>query len=732
MKAVLQNFRTGELAISEVAPPALQSGGIIISSAASLVSAGTEKAVIELAKMNPLQKARARPDLVRKVLNRAGQEGILGTAQIVMNLVSAPVPLGYSCAGRVTRVGDQVAEFQPGDRVACAGLGYANHAEVNFVPRNLAVLIPVNVSFEDAAYVAVGAIAMQGVRQADLSVGENVVVFGLGLLGQITAQICSASGCRVFGIDLDLWKVQLAKKFGMPAGQALRDEDVVAAVRTFTRERGADKILITAATASNEPVELAAELARDRACIVAVGDVGLNVPRRAYYEKELDLRLSRSTGPGRYDKSYEEKGVDYPISYIRWTEQRNMEAFLDLVAQEKIQLTPLTTHRFSIDQAEQAYALFTGKEQTRYIGIVLEYDMGKEPSTMVNIRPESQAEQTASTNRQDMLRIGIIGAGQFAQGVLMPRLRSMRNLSIVGVATGSGLTARAVADKYQCRFCTSDYSEILAQPDINTVLIATRHNLHAPYVCEAVEANKHVFVEKPLAIDEEQLKEVVEVHRRQQSVEGVTRPIIMVGFNRRFSPLATQLRKEFSGTPLVMNYRINAGFIASDNWVHDPSLGGGRIVGEVCHFIDVMQFISEAAPVQVFAWPLTNDGPARATFDNVSIQLRFADGSLGTITYVANGDSSFPKERLEVFGGGGVGVIDNWRRLEIRRGGKRSIRRRVLGAAKGYTEELRAFVNGIRHGQAPIPFNSMVATTWATFSIQESLRIGRAVDVAAP
>jgi predicted dehydrogenase/threonine dehydrogenase-like Zn-dependent dehydrogenase len=733
MKAVLQNFRTGELRVTDVPIPTVRPGGILVHNVASLVSAGTEKAVIELARMNPLQKARARPDLVRKVLNRAGQEGLLGTAQIVMNLVSTPLPLGYSCAGVAHAIGSGVAEFQPGDRVACAGLGYANHAEVVFVPRNLAVPIPAAVSFEEAAFVTVGAIALHGVRQAEVAVGEGVVVMGLGLVGQLAAQICTAAGCRVFVTDLDPTKVHLAHELGAHGGQALQDGDVVTAVRQFTRGRGADAVIITAATASNQPVELAATVARDRARVVAVGEIGLQVPRRAYYEKELDLRLSRSYGPGRYDSAYEEKGHDYPVGYVRWTENRNMEAFLDLIAQRKVQVSPLMTHRFPIEQAQEAYALLAGKPRELYIGIVLEYDAEQVQSATVLLQPPGVSPPAVRRVAARPVRFGVIGAGQFAQGILLPRLRKLPEVEICGIATGSGLTARTVAEKYACRFCTSDYREILAQPDIDAVLIATRHHLHAQMVTEALAAGKHVFVEKPLAIREEELQAVAAAyHAAQQVPAGQGAPVLMVGFNRRFSPLTVALKEALRERPLLLTYRVNAGPVPLNNWVHDPDVGGGRIVGEVCHFVDVMQFLTDSVPVQVFAWALGEQGDTPGEADNICLQLRFADGSVGTIIYAANGDPSFPKERLEVFGGGSVGVIDNWRKLEVRRHGKRSGQRSFFIAAKGHAEELAAFVQGIRQGQSPIPFPSLLYTTQTTFAIQRSLRHEQPISIAMP
>lgn len=717
MKAILQNFKTGDMAIEDVPPPALKPDGVLVYNLASLVSAGTEKAVIELAKMNPLQKARARPDLVKKVLGKAGQEGLLATARIVMNLVSAPLPLGYSCAGIVAQVGSRVADIAPGQRVACAGLGYANHAETVFVPRNLLVPIPDEVSFADAAFVTVGAIAMHGVRQAALTLGESVVVIGMGLVGQITAQICAASGCRVFCVDIDPSKIELAKSLGADSG-AVPGADLQAAVMAFTGGRGADAVLITAGTKSNEPITVAPELARDRARVVAVGDVGHDVPRRAYYEKEIDLRQSRSYGPGRYDPNYEEKGHDYPIGYVRWTENRNMEAFLDLVARGRLKLEPLLTHRFPITEATKAYGLLTDETREPYIGILLDYDGQPTEGSSVSL-PASSACQ----GKVGDVAMGIIGAGQFAQGVLLPALKNVDGVRFQGFATGSGLTSLNVARKYGAAKCTSDYKELLADPAVDAVLVATRHDSHARMVAEALRAGKSCFVEKPLAVDPAGLDEVIAAHAESSAV-------LLTGFNRRFSPLAQRLHAEMGGAKLIMQYRINAGFIPGSHWHQDVELGGGRIVGEVCHFIDTMQFVCGADPISVSATAV-NDGNSPSDPDNVVITLTFADGSVGTIAYVASGDSGFPKERLEVFGGGRVGVIDNWRTLLVQGNGKRVRQRCWLQAEKGHRQEMAAFIDGVRRGVPPISFESQVATTRATFAIQAALRDGGEIAVGS-
>jgi predicted dehydrogenase/threonine dehydrogenase-like Zn-dependent dehydrogenase len=718
MKAVLQNFKTGVLEVAEVPPPAAQAGGILVRNAASLVSAGTEKAVIELAKMNPLMKARARPDLVRKVLNKAGQDGLLETARIVRNLVNTPLPLGYSCAGIIEAVGAGIADLHPGMRVACAGLNHANHAEVVYIPRHLVTPIPESVTFSDAAFVTVGAVALHGVRQASPTLGESVVVFGLGLVGQLTVQICAAAGCRVFGIDIDPRKVALAKECGAEDG-AVYEKNVATAVRVFSRG-GADSVLITASTKSSEPAQLAPQLLRDRGRVVVVGDVGLEIRRREYYEKEIDLRLSRSYGPGRYDPAYEEQGHDYPIGYVRWTENRNMEAFIDLVARGRVQIEPLVSHRFPIEQAEKAYALLTGESKEPYIGILLSYDQTKLQSRTVSVTPQAPKADSAGK----ATRFGVIGAGQFAQGVLLPRLKSIPGVVFDSVVTGQGLTALSVARKYGAKACTSNYREVLASPDVDAVLIATPHHQHANMTAEALRAGKHVFVEKPLAIDEAGLAAVIDAHSAAPGCQ------IMVGFNRRFSPLAATLVDRMRGEPLVMTYRVNAGQIPATHWTQDPTSGGGRVVGEVCHFIDFMQYIAGCPPTEVIAAAAGNT-QLPTDPDNILVQLRFADGSIGSIAYVSTGDASYPKERIEVFGGGRVGVIDNWRALEIRENGRKSGKHMLLSSAKGHAEELAAFVQSIRTGTPAIAFDSLVAATRSTFAIQLALRTGYPCPVNA-
>lgn len=717
MKAILQNFKTGEMAVADVPPPSLTAGCVLVRTVASLVSVGTERSIIELAKMNPVQKARARPDLVRRILTKIGQDGLLSTAQSVMNRLSTPLPLGYSSAGIVEAVGAGVTDLAPGDRVACAGAGYANHAEVVCVPRNLVTPIPDGVPFQDAAFVTLGAIALHGVRQAELTLGESVVVIGLGLIGQLTVQLCAAQGCRIFGIDLDPAKVELAKSLGMDAGAS---GEAAQAVASFTRGRGADAVLITASTKSSGPITQAAELARDRARVVAVGDVGLDVPRRLYYDKEIDIRLSRSYGPGRYDPAYEEKGRDYPIGYVRWTENRNMEAFLDLLATERVRIAPLITKRYAIENATEAYESILGGKDA-LIGVVLDYDPEKPQDSTVRLTPAVPRRSIAGE-----VRIGVVGAGNFAKSILLPALKKVSGATIASVTTRSGISARIVADQFGAESATSDMMGLIASPDIDAVLIATRHDLHADLVAQSLAHGKHVFVEKPLAVDADGLQRVRDAWT---SAGGVAAPIVLTGFNRRFSPLTQTLRKHTAGRPLVMSYRINAGAVSATSWVQDADAGGGRIVGELCHFIDTMQALCGADVVEVYASAVGDAARLPADPDNLTVQLRFADGSVGAIVYASDGSADFPKERLEVFGGGVSAAIDNWRKLTVRAPGVRIDETCWLANAKGHAEEMAAFVAAIRSGISPIAFAAQVNVTKATFAVQASLREGAPVAI---
>ena len=709
MKQVIQNFKTGELYVDEVPLPALSTGMVLVENRFSLISAGTERSTVKTAKANLLGKARQRPDLVAQVLQNIKKEGLKATLEKVRTKLDSLKALGYSTAGVVAGSMDTEGRFKPGDRVACGGQDYASHAEVVGVPQNLVARIPDNVSFEEASFTTLGAIALQGVRQAEPQLGESVCVIGLGLLGQITCQLLKANGCRVLGIDMSARLAQLARQLGAEEAVTRDHGDLKNIIEHFTNGHGFDSIIITAAAPSNDPIELSAEIARKKGKIVVVGAVKMDIPRDPhFYRKELELRMSCSYGPGRYDVSYEEQGIDYPYGYVRWTEQRNMEAFLQLLAQKKLDLGALITHRFDVDQAEAAYDIVMGKVQEPHIGILLRYP--ENDRKFLTVFPVKEQAATGP------LTIGFIGAGSFAQNYLIPPAKQS-GAALATVVTSKGITAKNVANKFAFGKASSDSADVVGDTAINTVFIATQHDTHAAYALACLKAGKKVFVEKPLAMKEEELEEIRAFHEQHGG-------LLMVGFNRRFSPVAQALRREFQDVadPLVINYRVNAGFIPKDHWTQQAETGGGRIVGEVCHFIDLMQFFTDSLPVKVYAECIASDNKRVKNDDNVIITIRFRNGSVGTVSYVAEGDKSLAKERVEVFGGGKAGVIQDFRSGEVYHNNK--VRQLKL-EGKGHKQEVEAFLEAARNGgKAPIAFESIYYTTLATFRILDSLASG--------
>lgn len=716
MKQVVQNFRSGQLKVEELPPPALRPGGVLVRTAFSLISAGTERTIVETAQSSLIGKARSRPDLVRQVVDTFKREGLSSTYEKVKARLSQTKELGYSAAGTVVEVGSKVAEFRVGDRVACAGVGYASHAEVIYVPKNLCCKIPEAASLEAACYTTVGAIALQGIRQADPRLGEAVAVIGLGLVGQLTVQLLKAAGCRVLGIDIDRSACELATKSG--ADVVADSASAQAACAALTEGHGADCIVITAASKTSEPIELAAELARDRARVVVVGLVGMDVPRNLFYAKEIELRLSRSYGPGRYDAEYEEKGTDYPIGYVRWTENRNMEAFLHLVAEGKVNTDLLTTHRFEVERAAEAYDLILNRGQ-RYCGIVLEYPQRNSAKTAETAKTPKTAKPLAGGE----LGISFIGAGNFARGVLLPIVKRQAKLQLVAVGAATGLSAKNTAEQFGFSYSTTDYQEILSDQKSQLVFIATRHDSHAQMAAEALRHGKHVFVEKPLAITEESLREVIAAAR-------VSNRLLMVGYNRRFAPIAKEIKASFSSRsgPMTIVYRVNAGELASDHWTHDSDEGGGRILGEVCHFIDFVQYLTDALPVRVNAERVSRRA-AGAVDDSVVISMSMSDGSISSIVYAASGDSSLGKEHVEIFCDGSVATIDDFKSGALIRNRKTT---RLGGRAqdKGHAAEIAAFVEATRAGgDSPIGLESLAATTLASLAAVESANTGSTVSV---
>jgi predicted dehydrogenase/threonine dehydrogenase-like Zn-dependent dehydrogenase len=722
MKQVLQQARTGAVEVVEVPTPKVLPGCVLVRIAASLVSAGTERAVSEFASKNLFQKAKARPDLVHEVLNKVRRDGLLSAWNAVRNRLDQPSALGYSSAGTVIEVGEGIVDLNPGDRVACAGAGYAVHAEFACVPRLLAAKVPSDaVSFDEAAFTTVGAVALHGIRTAEAGLGNVIAVIGLGLLGQLMVQLLKAAGCTALGTDLLPERAGLAERMGADAATASLAEfrDVI---KQHTSGRGADAVIIAAETPSSDPANLAAEVARDRGIVVAVGTVGMELQRPLYYGKELDFRVSRSYGPGRYDTAYEQKGRDYPIGYVRWTETRNMEAFLHLAGQGKLDLKSLITHRFPVERAPAAYDLITGKSHEPSLGVLITYS-----DHATDIRRLALVPRESSPAPQKSVTLGVLGAGSFATGTLLPAMKNISGLELVGICAATGSHARYAAEKFGFRYCATDEQEILADPAINTVLIATRHNLHAAQTLAGLRAGKHVFCEKPLCLSEEGLSEIVRVY---QNAGG--RPRLLVGFNRRFAPMAVRM-KEFVGKigePLALHYRVNAGYIPPDHWVNDPEQGGGRILGEACHFVDFLTFLAGALPIEVQTRGLGHAG--QYSGDNAIISLTFANGSQGTITYLANGDRAYSKERVEVFGGGATAVLEDFRRLELVRDGRKQSFNSRWRQDKGHRGEWPAFTDALLKGdESPIPFLDLVSTTLATLGAAESQKSGKPIALDA-
>lgn len=692
MLQVEQSYRTGVLRVAEV--PAPRGGGSrnLIATRVSLISAGTERQIIDLAKSSLAGKARARPDLVRKTIAKARQEGLVSTARKVFAKLDSPIPLGYSLAGTILQSSAEAGGYPLGARVACAGAAVANHAEFNAVPKHLTVPIPDGVSDDDAAFVTLGAIALQGVRVARPELGEVAVIMGLGLIGLISVQILKANGCTVIGFDPDPARAALAREMG--ADEAVSD-GLATVVAARTRDAGADFVLVAASAKSSAPVNTAAELSRMKGRVVIVGMVGMELDREPFYKRELDLRLSMSYGPGRYDPAYETDGHDYPLPYVRWTEQRNMEAFLGLVAAGRVTPGKLVTHRFPIDRAEEAYALLSSDEPN--LGILLDFpESASVPRHAVDVAP-----RVSGTTGDG---VAFLGMGNYARSVLLPAAKDAGYSAFSTVVTATGLSARNAAEKFGFAVAATDPSVALEDPAIGTVFIATRHDSHARYAETALAAGKHVFVEKPLALTHVELESVMAAARAAPGT-------LTVGFNRRFAPLLVQLRDAAGGCggPLLMHYRVNAGEVPPESWTRG-SEGGGRIAGEACHFVDALSAICGADPVAVTALP------TEGVDDTLQALIRFADGSTGHILYSALGDPSAPKERIEILGRGLVASIDDFRVLTTtQRGRTKTVKARAQD--KGQRALVAAFRTGASAGTPPIAYDTLESVSRITLEM---------------
>ncbi len=714
MHQVIQDVRSGKLVVAEVPAPLAQHGEVVIANVASVISAGTERMAIDLAKKSLLGKARERPDLVRRVLEKCRNEGVLTTLRQVRERLDTPMPMGYSSAGVVLACGAGVQNIKPGDRVASNG----PHADIVSVGKHLCATIPEGVDFDQAAFAVLGAIALQGVRLAHCELGETVLVIGLGLIGQIAVSLLAAAGCRVIGTDPDSAKCELALKMG---AERARPDFRAAQIEAATGGLGADAVLITASTSSNAPIDLAAAAVRKKGRVVLVGVVGLELDRRPFYFKEAEFVVSCSYGPGRYDPNYEDRGHDYPAPYVRWTEQRNIQAVLELMARGKLDVRPLITHRFAIENASAAYELIQGTGQP-YLGVLLKYQQEQPES------PLARSVHLAPTKRSEHPAVGVLGAGNFARLVLLPALRDCGRLRLATLCTAGGLSAVATGRNLEFEQATTDEDAIFDDSAIDAVVSVTRHDLHARHVVRALDSGKAVFVEKPLCLTVEELNEIEQARERSAEIP----PLVMVGFNRRFSAAARLTRDFFAAVsaPLTVSVRFNAGQIPVDHWVQDEIEGGGRIIGEACHAIDLATFLVGSPPVRVFAESVGSRHATEITDDQCFITLRHANGSVSSVGYLAGGDKAFPKERIEVIGGGRIAIIDDFRTVITCKNG-RTHRRKMSGQDKGHTAEISAFAQAIcEGGPPPIPWEEIRATTLASLLAVRSLREGLPFEIA--
>ena len=649
MKQVLQNLKDGSTEVTDVPCPRAGRGQLLIRTSRTLVSAGTERMLVDFGKAGLIDKARQQPDKVRMVLDKIRTDGLMPTLEAVRNKLDQPLPMGYCNVGVVVEVGAGVGGFAVGDRVASNG----KHAEAVSVPANLCAQVPGGVCDEDAAFTVLGAIALQGIRLVQPTLGEAVVVTGLGLIGLVTVQLLRAQGCRVLGLDFDPAKLELARRFGAETVDLTVGADPVAAATAFSRGRGVDAVIITASTKSNEPVHQAALMCRKRGRIVLVGVTGLELSRADFFEKELTFQVSCSYGPGRYDPNYEEKGQDYPVGFVRWTEQRNFEAVLDMLAGGQLQVGPLVSHRYAIADAEQAYAVVGGAEPS--LGILLEYP---EPTAQGAAARQSRTVELPAPAKavpvaEGAPGVSVIGAGNYAGAVLIPAFKAA-GVPFRQIAASASAGSVHLGRKFGFAQATTDTAALLADPAAQIVVVATRHDSHAEYVLRALAAGKHVFVEKPLALRHDELARI------EAACAGAPRQLLMVGFNRRFAPQVQRIKTLLAGAPgpKAFMMTVNAGAIPANHWTQDREVGGGRLVGEGCHFIDLLRFLA-GSPIEAHH-AVAMDSPTR---DSFTVSLRFADGSVGTIVYVANGSKAFPKERLDVFAAGRVLQLDNFRRL---------------------------------------------------------------------
>ena len=701
MKQLNQQLKSGKMEILEVPFPALNKGYIMVRNYYSVISAGTEGKTVTDARKGYIAKAKSRQKEVKQVIEMVKTNGLLPTYKLVMNKLEAPSPLGYSTAGEVIAVGEGVANFKVGDWVACGG-NTASHADVVAVPVHLAVNVPKTVDLKQAAFSTIASIVIQGIRQADLRLGENCLIIGMGIIGQLTYKILEASGINPIGIDVSDGMVKQSIVAGISNVFNRNQDGIDEIIMQHTNGYGADAIIITAGTSSLDPVEYAGAMARKKAKVVIVGAVPTGFSRANYYKKELELKMSMSYGPGRGDMDYEEKGIDYPIGYVRWTENRNMQAFIDLLASKRIDIAKLISHTFSLEDAPKAYDMILERKEP-FGGIVIQYEQ--------DVILSKSVELTNVVHNSEEPNVGFIGAGSFAQGYLLPNMKGHCNF--IGVVTGRGNTAKYVGDKYGFGFLAGSPDEIVKDNRINTVFITTRHNLHAENVLKAIHNNKHVFVEKPLAMNEEELEEI------KSGYQNSNRKHLMVGFNRRFSPAVKELKKVFSKEQKKsILIRVNSGIMPANHWVNDSEIGGGRIIGEGCHFIDLAMFLADSPIISVSAKAMKDANDLNNT---VTINLKMENGSIASVNYFSNGNKSVHKEYIEVFSGGTVAQIDDFRELKVY--GNKLKTFKFKGQDKGHSVEVQTFLKSIKEGlPCPISFEESYLSMLATFKVLQSIK----------
>jgi predicted dehydrogenase/NADPH:quinone reductase-like Zn-dependent oxidoreductase len=722
-----QSYLSKTLCVEEVPAPVLRGTGVLVQTAASLISPGTERAAVSFARKGLVAKVLSQPERIQLLLRKMKQVGVMDTVQLAKRKLENPIPLGYSAAGVVIEASADMPQIRPGDRVACAGAQFANHAEVLYIPKNLCVKLPDGMSFEEASFVAPGAIALHGVRQAQIGLGETILIIGLGLIGQLTAQLVRAQGGIPIGVDLEESRLTLARELGIMHALNRKNATLNETILQLTHGHGADVVLITAATPSQDPIILAGELCRERGKVVVVGDVGLNVPRSVYYRKELSVIISRSYGPGRYDENYETHGQDYPASYVRWTERDNMSAFLQLVAEGKINLKPMIDHRIPIAEAAKAYDILTNPEiRPQPLGIVLTYPEAKSVPTQKAEGRKLWLPNTGHKQANATWGLSVIGAGNFLTGTLLPLINALPQTRLRGLVSRSGLSAKNAARQAKFAFCSTDVQDVLHDEQSHAVLIATRHDSHAELLCQALAAGKHVFVEKPLATHREGLQACI------QAMQAAPLQQVMVGYNRRFAPLSLALQKALNrghginpeAAPLSIRYRVLAGHIPDDSWLHQH---GGRIIGELCHFVDWCQFITGEKPLRVSAQAV-----GEGLNPDVSVQLEFSGGSVAQIWYGMRLDTptaaAMGKERIEVSAPGLLAEMEDFKSLKWAQGGKISTQK-LSRQDKGHAEELRAWVQALTSGQPAIALESLLLTCETTFAVVEAMQSGDTVDI---